>query len=124
MDYTKMPYWHIILLVCTFYGIFAIQPQWYWYAVWFCMHFIIVTFGIHFTFHRLISHKAFRTSTFVERLGTIVGCLAMSGSSIGWAGVHIHHHRYSWMDSRYSYGFFLELYLLVSPALLFVSYKK
>ena len=61
----------------------------------FCMHFIIVTFGIHFTFHRLISHKAFRTSTLIERLGTIVGCLAMSGSSIGWSGVHIHHHRYS-----------------------------
>ena len=95
MDYTKMPYWHIGLLVCVFYGIFVIQPQWYWYAVWFCMHFIIVTFGIHFTFHRLISHKAFRTSTLIERLGTIVGCLAMSGSSIGWSGVHIHHHRYS-----------------------------
>ena len=89
-----MPYVHIGLIFCVLYGL-TLQPELYWYFVWFCMHFIIITFGIHFTFHRLFSHKSFQTTKFIECIGTLFGCLAMSGSSIGWSGVHIQHHRYS-----------------------------
>lgn len=98
MDYTKLPYWNIFLLGCLFYGVLVIQPAWYWFVIWFCTHFIIVTFGIHFTFHRLLSHKAFTTTTLIERIGSCIGCLAMSGSPLGWAGTHIHHHAHSDTD--------------------------
>jgi stearoyl-CoA desaturase (delta-9 desaturase) len=69
-----------------------------WYVVWGMMHFFIITFGVHFTFHRLIAHQTFQTNKWIERFGTLVGCLSVTGSSIGWSVVHIQHHIHSDTD--------------------------
>lgn len=59
------------------------------------MYCLIGGFGISVGYHRLLTHKSFKTSKFWERFCTLCGCLAFTGSSIGWVGVHRDHHRYS-----------------------------
>jgi len=65
---------------------------------WFVIHFVIITFGIIFTYHRLLTHRSFETYKFVEYLGTIVGCLSLTGGPISWSAVHMAHHVYSDTD--------------------------
>jgi len=86
-----LPYFHIAMLaVIPFVFFLPIEPI--WFLVWAAMHFFIITFGVHFTFHRLIAHRTFKTFKLVEWFGSVVGCLAVTGSSIGWSVVHIQHH--------------------------------
>jgi len=59
------------------------------------MYGMIGCFGISIGYHRLLTHKAFKTSKFWEYFCTLWGMLAFTGSSIGWVGVHRDHHRYS-----------------------------
>jgi fatty-acid desaturase len=59
------------------------------------MYIGIGCFGISIGYHRLLTHKAFKTSKFWERFCTLWGMFAFTGSSIGWVGVHRDHHRYS-----------------------------
>lgn len=56
---------------------------------------IIGCLGISIGYHRLLTHKSFKTSKFWERLCTVCGMLAFTGSSIGWVGLHRDHHKYS-----------------------------
>lgn len=56
---------------------------------------IIGMFGISIGYHRLLTHKSFKTRKFWERFCTLCGSLAFTGSSIGWVGMHRQHHRYS-----------------------------
>lgn len=67
-------------------------------ALWvlsFAIYAIIGCFGISVGYHRLLTHKSFKTSKFWERFCTLAGMLAFTGSSIGWVGMHRQHHRYS-----------------------------
>lgn len=59
------------------------------------MYCMIGCLGISIGYHRLLTHKSFKTSKFWERLCTIFGALAFTGSSIGWVGMHRQHHRNS-----------------------------
>ena len=52
-------------------------------------------FGISIGYHRLLTHKSFKTTKFWERFCTLWGVLAFTGSSIGWVGMHRDHHKYS-----------------------------
>lgn len=66
-----------------------------WWVVSFLGYCIIGCVGISVGYHRLLTHKSFKTSRFWECVCTLVGVLAFTGSSIGWVGVHRDHHRYS-----------------------------
>lgn len=59
------------------------------------MYCLIGCMGISIGYHRLLTHKSFKTSKFWERTCTFLGALAFTGSSIGWVGVHRQHHRHS-----------------------------
>lgn len=59
------------------------------------IYIIIGAFGISIGYHRLLTHKSFKTSKFWERFCTLCGMLAFTGSSIGWVGLHRQHHAYS-----------------------------
>jgi fatty-acid desaturase len=56
---------------------------------------LIGCLGISIGYHRLLTHKSFKTSKFWERICTAFGALAFTGSSIGWVGMHRQHHKYS-----------------------------
>ena len=95
--FTFLPYFHIVVLaIIPFALTLSVDPV--WYLVWVAMHILIVTFGVQFTFHRLLTHQSFKTSKLVERIGTLVGCLGVTGSSIGWCVVHMQHHIHSDTD--------------------------
>jgi len=48
--------------------------------------------GIGVTYHRLLTHRAYRVPKAVEYLGTICGMLASEGGAITWVAMHRLHH--------------------------------
>lgn len=51
--------------------------------------------GITLCFHRLLTHRSFRTPRWFEYALTAAGCLAWQGGPVQWVGVHRLHHRHS-----------------------------
>jgi fatty-acid desaturase len=51
--------------------------------------------GITLCFHRLLTHRSFKTSKPVEYFLTMLGTLAWQGSPIKWVGTHRIHHTHS-----------------------------
>lgn len=90
-----LPYIQLMLtLVIAFFAIFEPQSVGLW-CLSVLMYVIIGAFGISVGYHRLLTHKSFKTNKFWEYWCTLWGCLALTGSSIGWVGVHRDHHAYS-----------------------------
>ena len=46
-------------------------------------------------YHRLLSHRSFKTSKWIEYVGTIIASYGIVGSSVGWCSTHIQHHKYT-----------------------------
>jgi fatty-acid desaturase len=55
-------------------------------------YFIYGCLGIVVTFHRLLTHRSYKTSRTLEKLFSVFGCLGGTGSPIAWAAIHINHH--------------------------------
>jgi fatty-acid desaturase len=51
--------------------------------------------GIGVTFHRLLTHRGYRTNKLFEYFGTICGMLASEGGGISWVAMHRIHHAQS-----------------------------
>lgn len=92
------PYQHLFLLGTLIYALTLPVSGWYW-VLSFTMWYFIITFGINFTFHRLLSHKSFQTYKPVEWLGTFLGTIANTGSALAWVMMHRQHHHYT--DVKY-----------------------
>jgi len=54
--------------------------------------------GICLCFHRLLTHRSFRTPKIVEYILTILGTMNWQGSPICWVGTHRIHHKHSDSD--------------------------
>ncbi len=51
--------------------------------------------GITLCYHRLLTHRSFKTPKWFEYVLTICGCLAWQGGPVTWVGVHRLHHKHS-----------------------------
>lgn len=51
--------------------------------------------GVVLCYHRLLTHRSFRTPKWFEYLLTACGCLAWQGGPAEWVGVHRLHHKFS-----------------------------
>ncbi|MCC5828142.1 MAG: fatty acid desaturase [Phycisphaeraceae bacterium] len=51
--------------------------------------------GITLCYHRLLTHRSFRTPRWFEYLLTLCACLAWQGGPVEWVGVHRLHHKHS-----------------------------
>ncbi len=51
--------------------------------------------GVCMCYHRLLTHRSFRTPRLVERALAVCGTLALQGGPISWVGVHRLHHQKS-----------------------------
>lgn len=60
-------------------------------AVWY----VSASLGIGVCFHRLLTHRGFKTYRWVEYLLTIFGCLALQGGPIWWVMKHRKHHQFA-----------------------------
>ncbi len=57
--------------------------------------YLMTLVGISVGFHRLFTHRSFRTSTPVRVLLAILGSAAVEGPVIEWVATHRQHHRFS-----------------------------
>jgi fatty-acid desaturase len=58
----------------------------------FLVYFFTGGVGMSVTYHRLLTHKSFKTSKFFEYFGTLCATLGLTGSSITWTATHRMHH--------------------------------
>ena len=65
-----------------------------WPAFWVCVALYLITgaLGITVGFHRLLTHRSFKTPKAVEYALTIIGCLTAQRSPIFWVATHRQHH--------------------------------
>jgi fatty-acid desaturase len=68
---------------------------WQAFITFLIMFYLVGMVGITFGFHRLLSHKGFKTSSFIENLAAFLGTLACQGGPISWIGQHRVHHAFS-----------------------------
>lgn len=55
-------------------------------------YFLYVCLGIVVTFHRKLTHDSYNTHSIFVKIGSFLGCMANTGSSIVWTAIHIKHH--------------------------------
>lgn len=69
---------------------------WSWAAVGAAaLLYLVRMFAITALYHRYFSHRAFRTSRFMQFLFAVLGNTAMQRGALWWASVHRHHHIHS-----------------------------
>jgi len=57
--------------------------------------YVVTALGITVGFHRLFTHRAFKTGPAVTLMAGILGSMALQGPVIQWVGMHRLHHQYS-----------------------------
>jgi stearoyl-CoA desaturase (delta-9 desaturase) len=61
----------------------------------FLVMYVPVGFGVTVGFHRLLTHRSFKTSSWMRGLLGILGTMAVEGPLISWVADHRKHHAYS-----------------------------
>ena len=80
-------------------GLCAAPFYFTWSGLCVCAVSIFLTgIGITVGLHRLLTHRSFSTSRFMERLLALLGALAFQGGVIDWVVVHRLHHANSDSD--------------------------
>lgn len=89
---SKLRLFHVANHILALVGLYYFSPVWLLLslAVWT----VIGSLGISIGFHRLLSHRSFKTSSWFENTFAAIGCLATGGSPIAWVGAHRVHHRH------------------------------
>lgn len=73
----------------------------YWFVEYFTWSSALLVFVVYFftgcvgmsiTFHRLLTHRSFKTSKLFEYFGTFCATVGLTGSSISWTAAHRQHH--------------------------------
>ncbi len=78
---------HVLGLLTIFFTIIGIL-DWHWLPIFFIGWLLICGYGIAIGYHRLISHHAFKTSSWIRLILAYLGCLGGQGSPLFWAAVH------------------------------------
>lgn len=68
---------------------------WPGFFLFLTMHYLVGMVGITFGFHRLLTHRGFKTYPIVEYISAFFGTLACQSGPISWVGQHRVHHAYS-----------------------------
>ncbi len=65
------------------------------YIISLAVYFLTGCLGMNMTYHRLLSHRSWKAPKFFETIGTTLGTLGLTGSSIAWCAVHRDHHQHA-----------------------------
>lgn len=84
----------------TLVHIIAVSLCWYFFTwqaffLFIIVHYLVGLVGITFGFHRLLTHKGFKTPKIIANIAAFFGTLACQGGPISWVGQHRVHHAYS-----------------------------
>ncbi len=76
-------------------GALAAIPFFSWDALALCLIllFTISPIGVTLTFHRMLTHRAFKVPTWLEYPLAIIGTISAQGSPLLWVGAHRWHHQ-------------------------------
>jgi stearoyl-CoA desaturase (Delta-9 desaturase) len=61
----------------------------------FVIMYVPIGLGVTVGFHRLLTHRSFKTSAALRALLTVLGTMAIEGPAISWVADHRKHHAYS-----------------------------
>ena len=91
ITFVAMAAFHVLALV-------ALLPMfWAWrnLAAFAIMYFFAINIGIGVAYHRLLTHRGFRTPKWLEYFVTACGTMALEGGPIFWVATHRVHHQNS-----------------------------
>ena len=91
-------YFFLIAYLSLFLYATVIDFTWQWVAIGIVLARIFSIIGIDLGYHRLWSHKAFKSAKWFEYVMMICAILAYNGSSIMYVGTHRMHHAFSDTD--------------------------
>lgn len=60
-----------------------------------CIYYVLANVGASMTYHRLLSHRSYKSPRWFEVTGSIIGSLCLIGSPISWVAIHKQHHKHS-----------------------------
>jgi len=63
------------------------------------LYWVTACLGVTIGYHRMLSHRAFRVPTWLERFFATCGALSCQHGPIDWVGLHRHHHKFSDTDA-------------------------
>jgi stearoyl-CoA desaturase (delta-9 desaturase) len=93
--------WHTIIAV-TIFHVFAVMAlftfSWTNLAAAVIVWWIAGSWGIGLGYHRLLTHKGFKTSKWFEHFLTICATLAVQSGPLSWVTTHRMHHAYTDTD--------------------------
>jgi stearoyl-CoA desaturase (delta-9 desaturase) len=69
--------------------------SWSGLVVCLALAFLTGMIGITLCFHRLLTHRSFKTPKWFEYVLTVLGCAAWQGNPVQWVGTHRIHHKHS-----------------------------
>ena len=95
--------WGVIAAIGSLHvlAVFALLPwffSWTGLLVFFVMVWVSGGIGVTLCYHRLLTHRSFKTPKWFEYLLTLCGCLAWQGGPIDWVGTHRLHHKHADSD--------------------------
>lgn len=82
----------ILALVVTVWAILLLPLK--FFILTLIGYFLFGCVGGTVTYHRLLSHKSFKTKPLFYKVGSLLGCFSASGSPIAWVANHRKHHRF------------------------------
>lgn len=90
--------WNTVIFLAIFHigaigALFVFSWKWVAISIW--LNWIAGSLGIGIGFHRLITHRGFRTPKPLEYFLTVCGLLAMEGGAINWVVTHRIHHSFT-----------------------------
>jgi sn-1 stearoyl-lipid 9-desaturase len=86
-----MTWWATIQL-----GVILAPFAFSWSALVVCaVLYLAAGFGVTLGYHRLLTHRSFRTPKIVEYILSILGCLSNQGGPLQWVAVHRAHHQHA-----------------------------
>jgi len=82
---------HLLFLTGLIYVGFT--EQYYYLLIALLVYWTIGVLGINIGFHRLLSHRSFKTSSIIEKVLAVIGVITTVGSPMAWTAIHRQHHR-------------------------------
>ena len=80
---------HILAVVALF------NTTWQAVVVALVLHWMCIGWGIGLGYHRLHTHRSYKTPKLVEYFFAVCGCLTLQGGPVFWTALHRIHHQHS-----------------------------
>ncbi len=84
----------VVFLALAMWQAWNEELHWHDVAV-FVVTYIPIGFGVTIGFHRLLTHRSFKTSPFLRGVLAVLGSAAIEGPVISWVADHRKHHAFS-----------------------------